>query len=66
MNTFNDVDLFVVWLPAYKDVSQLRDSKRKAVSQLLAMETTLKFDTKFEKDYKYFMLEYEELKHVTC
>ena len=45
--------------------SQLGDTKGMAVSQLLAMETKFKFDTKLEKDYKAFMLEYEGLKHAS-
>ena len=62
---FNDEGRFVVRLPIYKDVNELGDTKRMAVSRLLAMETKFKFDHKLERDYKAFMLEYEELKHMS-
>ena len=61
----NDEGRLVVRLPVYKDVNQLGDTKRMAVSRLLAMETKFKFDSKLVKDYKAFMSEYEELKYMS-
>ncbi|KAF8786020.1 TAF5-like RNA polymerase II [Argiope bruennichi] len=61
----NDQGRFVVRLPVYKDINQLGDTKRMAVSRLLTMEKKFKFDSEFQREYKGFMSEYEELGHMS-
>ncbi|KAF8793882.1 hypothetical protein HNY73_001914 [Argiope bruennichi] len=61
----NDQDRFIVRLPVYKDINQLGDTKGMAISRLLAMEKKFKFDSEFEMEYKGFMSEYEELRHMS-
>lgn len=55
---------FVVKLPFYKSKSELGDSKPAAISRLFAMERKFKEKPDFEKQYKEFMREYEQLGHM--
>lgn len=56
---------YVVRLPLASDVPDLHDTRYTAARSLLSTERRFQRDTAFQKLYKDFMNEYEELEHMT-
>ncbi|GBL78744.1 hypothetical protein AVEN_145722-1 [Araneus ventricosus] len=61
----NSKGRFVVRFPFYKLPENLGNSKPAAISRLISMEKKFKSNHEFDKQYKDFMYEYEQLGHMS-